>query len=307
MTDSGHRPVLRTEAVSYLRPGPGKRIVDGTYGLGGHSDALLAAGADVLGLDLDVEAVSACRAAAAAQPRLRCRHASFGDLAAVLAAEGWNRADGVLLDLGVSSPQLDDPARGFTYRADAELDLRFDRTRGEPARRLLARLGEAELAALLREFGEERAARRIARSIVAARGAGPLTSTAQLRAAVEQAVPAGPHVAASLSRVFQALRIAVNRELDVLSATLAALPAALAPDGVVVVIAYHSLEDRLVKRWIERESRDCVCPPGLPECRCGHRRSVRALTRKPVRPTLAERRANPRARSARLRAAERLA
>jgi 16S rRNA (cytosine1402-N4)-methyltransferase len=307
MTAAGHRPVLRAEAVAYLQPAPGKRIVDGTYGRGGHASALLEAGADVLALDLDAEAVAACRAAAAGQPRLRCRQGSFGELAGALAEAGWRAADGVLLDLGVSSPQLDDAARGFSYRADAELDLRFDRGRGEPAHRLLARLGEDEIAGLLRDYGEERAARRIARAVVEARRAGPLTTTGQLRAAVERVVPPGPHRTASLSRVFQALRIAVNRELDVLAEALAQLPPVLAPAGVVVVIAYHSLEDRLVKRWIERESRDCICPPGLPECRCGHHRSLRSLTGKPVRPGAAEQRENPRARSARLRAAQRLA
>ncbi len=302
-----HEPVLPDAVLAYLRPAPGRRLVDGTYGCGGHAASLLAAGAEVLGLDLDPVAVAACRAAAAREPRLRCRHGSFRDLAAALAEAGWDAADGLLLDLGVSSPQLDDAGRGFTYRAVAELDLRFDRTQGEPAHRLLARLEEAALAHVLHEYGEERASRRIAAAIAAAREEAPLRTTADLRAAVEAAVPDGPHRPAVLSRVFQALRIAVNDELGALAAALAGVPSALAPDGVVVVIAYHSLEDRVVKQWLAREARDCVCPPGLPACRCAHLRTMRALTPRPVRPGPDEISRNPRARSARLRAARRLA
>lgn len=306
MTGTGHQPVFLTTVAQLLQPAPGKRFVDGTYGRGGHAAALLAGGAEVLGLDLDAAAVAACREAAWREGRLRCRHGSFAELGAALAAAGWPAADGVLLDLGVSSPQLDDPRFGFTYRAEAELDLRFDRAAGEPAARLLARLSEAELAALLWRYGEERASRRLARAIVAARTEQPIRTTAQLRAAVERATPPGPRRPATLSRVFQALRIAVNGELDALAAALAAVPAVLGAGGVVVVIAYHSLEDRIVKRWLERESRDCLCPPGLPACRCEHRRTLRALTPRPVRCSAEERAENPRARSARLRAAVRL-
>ncbi len=300
-----HEPVLLNEVLSLLQPAPGKRFVDGTYGCGGHAEALLAGGAEVLGYDLDAAAVAACRAVASRRPGLRCRHGSYRDLVAGLTEVGWGVADGVLLDLGVSSPQIDDPERGFTYRADAELDLRFDRARGEPAHELLARLDEPALAELIRVWGEERGARRIAAAIVATRDRAPLRTTGDLRAVVESAVANGPHRPAVLSRVFQAFRIAVNDELGALGAALEAMPSALAPGGVLVVIAYHSLEDRAVKRWLTRESRDCICPPQLPICRCAHRHTVRALTARAVRPREEEIRRNPRARSARLRAAQR--
>lgn len=306
MTAWDHLPVLRDAAMSHLQPGPGKRYLDGTYGRGGHTAALLAAGAQVLALDLDSEAVVHCVRRAATTPRLRCLCASFRDPRAALAQAGWRDIDGVLLDLGVSSPQLDDPAQGFSHRADGPLDLRFDRTSGEPAQALLARLSERDLADLLWRYGEERAARRIARALVDARARGAMRRTGDLRAAVEAAVRAGPGRTAALSRVFQALRIAVNDELGALSDALAGALDALRPGGVAVIISYHSLEDRLVKQWIERESRDCVCPPRTPACRCGHRRRLKPLTRGAQRPTPEEIAANPRARSGRLRAARRL-
>ncbi|MHB8078233.1 MAG: 16S rRNA (cytosine(1402)-N(4))-methyltransferase RsmH [Candidatus Krumholzibacteriia bacterium] len=304
---AAHAPVLREAVLDFLRPAPGRRFVDGTYGCGGHAAGLLAAGAEVLALDLDGAAIGICRAEAAGQPRLRCARTSFRDLGAALADAGWPACDGLLLDLGVSSPQLDDPARGFTYRAEAELDLRFDRDAGEPAWRLLARLSERELADLIWRFGEERRSRRIAAAVAAAAAREPVRSTSALRAAVEAAVPAGPGRTATLSRVFQALRIAVNGELEALALALAQVPDVLAADGVVVIIAYHSLEDRLVKQWLVREGRDCVCPPDAPACRCGHRRTMKSLTGRPLGPGPEELALNPRARSARLRAARRLA
>jgi 16S rRNA (cytosine1402-N4)-methyltransferase len=302
-----HVPVLLEEALSYLQPGPRKRIVDGTYGFGGHAAVCLDEGAEVLGLDLDDEAVAQCQQAMARRPRLHCRKMSFRHLDAALGELNWPAADGVLLDLGVSSRQLDAAAKGFTYRSDAPLDLRFDRSRGEPARDLLARLSEAELADILWKYGQERAARRVAQAIVRGRERQEIATTGRLRAIIEGALPPGLPPQATLSRCFQALRIAVNDELETLTKALDLIPAILSPGGRAVVIAYHSLEDRLVKRWLERESRDCICPPEVPVCRCGHRRTLQPLTRKPIRPGASETRANPRARSARLRAAERLA
>lgn len=304
---AAHVPVLREAVLELLRPAPGRRFVDGTYGCGGHAAGLLTGGAEVLALDLDGAAIEICRAAAAGQPRLHCVRTSFRDFGAALAEAGWPACDGLLLDLGVSSPQLDDPARGFTYRAEAELDLRFDRDAGEPAWRLLARLDERALADLIWRFGEERRSRRIAAAVAAAVARGPVRSTTALRAAVEAAVPAGPGRTATLSRVFQALRIAVNGELEALTRALEQVPGALAVDGVVVIIAYHSLEDRLVKQWLAREGRDCICPPDAPACRCGHHRTLKSLTPRPLGPAPEELARNPRARSARLRAARRLA
>ena len=307
MTTRPHVPVLRDEVLGWLQPGPGRRLVDATFGYGGHAEALLDAGADVLGLDLDEVAVAACRRISTDRPRLRCQQRSFAQLAAAVQAAGWARCDGLLLDLGVSSPQLDDPDKGFSYRADGPLDLRFCRQRGRPAHALLEETDEKELARILRDFGEERGARALARAIKGAGRKEPLRTTAQLAAVVQAALPAGAPANAVLSRVFQALRIAVNEELAALGEALAQALRIVAPAGRVVVIAYHSLEDRLVKQWLERESRDCICPPRLPACRCGHRAVLRPLTRRPVVAGPAEVRANPRARSAKLRAAEMLA
>lgn len=307
-----HVPVLLGETLRLLAPAPGKRIVDGTFGFGGHTTALLAAGATVLGLDLDDEAVVTCRRLATdpqavGQAGLICRQGSFRDLATALADAGWRGADGLLLDLGVSSRQLDDPAKGFSYRADGPLDLRFDQHQGRPAHALLEDLDETELATVLQDFAEERGARPLARAIKGAGRTEPIRTTARLREVVTAALPAGAPVNAVLSRVFQALRIAVNDELAALAETLASAPAVLGPGARVVVIAYHSLEDRIVKQWIDRERRDCVCPPSLPACQCGHRRTLAPLTRRPLTASPDEVRDNVRARSARLRAAELLA
>jgi 16S rRNA (cytosine1402-N4)-methyltransferase len=302
-----HVPVLLAETLRLLEPGPGKRIVDGTFGFGGHSTALLAAGAAVLGLDLDGEAVASCQRLAERQPGLRCRQGSFRDLEVSLADAGWEGADGLLLDLGVSSRQLDDPAKGFSYRADGPLDLRFDQHRGRPAHALLEDLDEMELATVLRDFAEERGARPLARAIKGAARTEPIRTTARLREVVTTALPAGAPVNAVLSRVFQALRIAVNDELAALAATLESAPRVLGAGARVVVIAYHSLEDRIVKQWVDRERRECLCPVGLPVCRCGHRPTLVPLTRRPIKASDDEIRDNTRARSARLRAAELLA
>jgi 16S rRNA (cytosine1402-N4)-methyltransferase len=307
MSDPRHVPVLRDETVALLQPGPGRRIVDGTFGMGGHALELLAAGAEVLGLDLDPDASAACLALAAERSGLRCQRRSFRDLDAALDAAGWADMDGLLLDLGVSSLQIDAPDKGFTYRVDAPLDLRFDPDHGESAAALLARLDRDELADLIWRWGEERGSRRIARAIVAARDEGPVATSAQLREIVTVAAGRGPHLNATLSRVFQALRIVVNDELGALAEVLDVALRRLAPGGRLVVIAYHSLEDRIVKQWLQREARDCLCEPNLPTCRCGHRRSLKILTRKPVAAAAAELERNPRARSARLRAGERLA
>ena len=304
MIAAPHVPVLREETLGLLAAGPGRRIVDGTFGFGGHAAGLLESGADVLGVDLDDVAQAACRELAARQPRLHCHHGSFRDLPAALRGAGWESADGVLLDLGVSSRQLDDPAKGFSYRADGPLDLRFDQTCGRTAADLLASLEEAEIADLLWRWGEERASRRIARVLVRQRSEQPLTTTTQVREAVQSSLPRGVKPEPVLSRVFQALRIAVNDELGALEDALASLERVLRPGGRLVVIAYHSLEDRLVKRFIDRERRDCVCPPDTPVCVCGHRAWLRPLTRKAVVASAAEQHLNARSRSARLRAAE---
>lgn len=306
MNAARHVPVLKDQTIELLQPGPGRRYVDGTFGFGGHSLALLEAGAEVLGLDLDGVAFGHCEQLAADHDGLGCRRTSFRDLDRALRSHGWNAVDGVLLDLGVSSWQLDDPGKGFSYRTEGPLDLRFDQDAGETAADLLAELNQEDLANLIYELGEERGSRRIARAIVTARAAEPVATTARLRAIVEGVLPRGVKSQPTLSRVFQALRIAVNAELEALDETLEKLPAVLRPGGVFVVISYHSLEDRRVKRFIERERRDCLCPPELPACVCGHRRTLKPLTKKAVQAAETEQRENPRSRSARLRAACRL-
>lgn len=304
MTDAMHVPVLREESLGLLRPGPGMRIIDGTFGFGGHSRAMLEAGAEVLGLDLDGVAQKACTELAAEHQGLTCRRISFRHADVALAETGWGQADGVLLDLGVSSYQLDDPDKGFSYRGDGPLDLRFDQDSGRTAAQLIAGLDETELADLLWTWGEERASRRIARAIVRAGQEEAVATTGRLREVVEGVLPKGIKTTPTLSRVFQALRIAVNEELDALGEVLAKLPGLLRPGGRFVVISYHSLEDRMVKRFIDREKRDCLCPPEIPTCVCGHEKSLKALTRKAVKASPEEERINVRARSARLRAAE---
>jgi 16S rRNA (cytosine1402-N4)-methyltransferase len=299
-----HVPVLREETLSLLAAGPGRRIIDGTFGFGGHASGLLEAGADVLGVDLDAIAQAACRDLADRQPRLRCHHGSFRDLPGALRGAGWDGADGLLLDLGVSSKQLDDPAKGFSYRANGPLDLRFDQTRGDTAAELLATLDEAAIADLLWKWGEERGSRRIARELVRRRIEAPIETTTQVREAVQASLPRGVKPEPVLSRVFQALRIAVNDELGALAEVLASLEQVLRPGGRLVVISYHSLEDRLVKRFIDRERRDCVCQPDTPICVCGHHAWLSPLTRGAVVATDAEQNVNARSRSAKLRAAE---
>jgi len=306
MNQAPHIPVLRAETLAFLDPAPGKRFVDGTFGFGGHAEAILAAGAQVLGLDLDAVAMTACREMATAQSGLTCRNTSFRDLDRALAATGWADVDGVLLDLGVSSWQLDDADKGFSYRLNGPLDLRFDQTSGQTAADLLRELPEVELADLIWKWGEERGSRRIAKAIVRSRSEEPVLTTGQLKDLVIGTLPKGVKPQPALSRVFQALRIAVNGELDALAEALVKIPALLRPGGVLVVISYHSLEDRLVKQFIERERRDCLCPPEIPICVCGHQRSLQKLTKKSVTASRAEEAANVRARSARLRAARKI-
>ena len=247
MTGAPHVPVLREESLGLLRPGPGMRIVDGTFGFGGHARAMLEAGAEVLGLDLDGVAQEACRKLSGEMPGLTCARISFRHAARAVEDAGWDRVDGVLLDLGVSSLQLDDPGKGFSYRADGPLDLRFDQDGGRTAADILAGIEEAELADLLWEWGEERASRRIARAIVRARAEEPVDTTGRLTSIVEGVLPKGLKTAPTLSRVFQALRIAVNDELLALEDALAATISVVHPGGRIAVIAYHSLEDRRVK------------------------------------------------------------
>jgi 16S rRNA (cytosine1402-N4)-methyltransferase len=242
--------------------------------------------------------------------RLVLRQANFRELRSVAPDAGFGAVDGLLFDLGLSSFQLADAERGFGFRTGGPLDMRFDTTRGVPASELLATLDTAELTALFRRYGEERQAARIARAIVAQRKTAPITTAEELAALVERVAPGNPRVRRRIhpaTRVFQALRIAVNAELDALQEGLAAAVDLLRPGGRLVVLSYHSLEDRIVKRFMAAERRGCTCPPEIPVCVCGRNPRLRLVTRPSLTPTATEIAANPRARSARLRAAERLA
>ncbi len=307
-----HEPVLRDEALDRWVTPWARRVVDGTVGRAGHSLALLGARDDVrlLAIDRDREAVDfARRRFAGFRERVEVVHGSYADLAAHLARTQEEKVDGILLDLGVSSPQLDDPARGFSYRSDGPLDLRFDPSRGAPAADWLATVEPDELERVLREWGEEPRAASAARAILAARDRGPIATTAMLRDSVAgRCGRPGEPPSKSLARIFQALRIAVNDELNELDRFLERLPECLADRGRIVVLSYHSLEDRRVKLAFRAAARDCVCPSELPVCACGGGHAwLRVLTPRPIVPGAAEMAQNPRSRSARLRAADRTA
>ena len=303
-----HQPVLYQEVLDALAPRSGKSYLDGTVGAGGHAEGILKASAPqgrLLGLDLDPEALAISRQRLFAfQGRVILRQASYRDAATVLREIGWGSVDGILLDLGVSSMQVDQPERGFSFRESGPLDMRFNPAGGTTAADLVNLLDERSLADLIYEFGEERYSRRIARAIVAAR---PFQTTGKLVEVIEKAVPSGydPHLHPA-TRTFQALRIATNQELETISEALPALTGCLAPGGRIAIISFHSLEDRLVKQYFRQESKDCICPPGQPVCTCGHTATLKVLTRKPISATEQEINGNPRSRSAKLRVAERI-
>lgn len=281
--------------------------MDGTSGAGGHAWGILeASGPDgrLLGLDVDPQALAlAAGRLAPYGERVKLAHASYTAMDEQLAALGWGQVDGILLDLGVSSMQLDQPERGFSFKEDAPLDMRFDPTTGPTAADLVNSVAEGDLADLLYTYGEERKSRQIARAIVQAR---PLHTTQELARVVRRAMgPSRGRIDPS-TRTFQALRIAVNHELESVETMLPLAVKRLAPGGRLAVIAFHSLEDRLVKQFFHKESRDCICPPGQPVCTCGHHASLRLITRRPIQAGEAEVQQNPRARSARLRVVEKI-
>ncbi|MHB8708571.1 MAG: 16S rRNA (cytosine(1402)-N(4))-methyltransferase RsmH [Desulfuromonadales bacterium] len=308
-----HVSVLPGEVLELLAPRPGGIYLDGTVGGGGHARLILEASSPdgrLIGFDRDPAALAA--AAALLAPfgeRVTLCRGSFAEIDEQLAALGINQVDGILLDLGVSSHQLDTPERGFSFREDGPLDMRMDPDQPASAADLLARADAEELKRIFREYGEERWAGRIAREIVRVRGETPLVTTRQLAELVCRAVPGGyvPQRIHPATRVFQALRIAVNGELDALAAGLAAAMRSLRPGGRLAVISFHSLEDRLVKQGFRAAANPCSCPPRLPVCVCGRTAEVRVLTPRGVRPAEAEIIANPRSRSAVLRAIEKLA
>jgi len=309
-----HIPVLARETLELLDIKPGARVLDATVGLGGHARAILSAVPDavLLGLDRDERALEESEASLGEfGARVKLANMRFSEFPAALEEIGWDGLDAVVADLGVSSMQLDDPERGFSFLADGPLDMRMGAGDGlAPASRLVNKASFEELRRIIGEYGEDPMAGRIARAIKSAREKAPIETTARLAAVVEAAYPAKWRAMARnhpATRTFQALRMAVNRELDDLAAFLARIVDYLRPGGRLAVISFHSLEDRLVKQAFRREAAGCVCPPGAPRCVCRGLPRLAILTKKPVTASAGEIAANSRSRSAKLRAAERLA
>ncbi len=301
-----HQPVLYHQIIHALRPKSTGRYVDGTLGAGGHAAGLLAGsepGGQLLGLEVDPQALNLAHQNLAPFGERACLiRASYTSLLDQLAALGWGGVDGILLDLGASSMQFDTPERGFSFLADGPLDMRFDPSNPLTAAEIVNTWPEDELVDVLFRYGEERASRRIARAILQAR---PVSGTRHLAGIIEKAIGRhGSHHPAT--QTFQALRIAVNGELEALEKTLPMALQALHPGGRLAVISFHSLEDRKVKGFFRLESKDCICPPPQPACTCGHKASILEITRRPIMPTEEEVKLNSRARSARLRVAEKL-
>ncbi len=307
-----HEPVLLAEVLQWMNVRENGVYADGTLGGGGHSGAMLEASggtATLYGIDRDENAIAAATARLEHYPGFHAIHGNFHDAKALLSQAGAPPLDGALLDLGVSSPQLDQAERGFSYHEDAPLDMRMDRSQGMTAADLLAEVSEGGLTRILREYGEEKWAARIAHFVVERRQTQPLRTTQDLVRVVDAAIPKAVrrkddgHPA---RRTFQAVRIAVNDELDPLDRALEDFVDCLKPGGRLLVITFHSLEDRLTKRCFQRLQNPCVCPPKAPVCTCGRKPKVRILARGAVPPTAEEIARNPRARSAKLRVAEKL-
>ncbi len=310
--DLYHRAVMVREVIASLRCRAGATYVDGTVGGGGHAEAILRATAPdglLIGIDADEEAIGQTeqRLAPFGDRKILIK-GNFADMETILAEKNVGRVDGILLDLGVSSHQLDTPERGFSFTLDAPLDMRMDKDSGKSAADLVNTLPWKELAGIIKDYGEERMAGRIARAIARGRENSPIRTTAELAGVVLRAMPADAarqkiHPA---TRTFQALRIAVNDELAQLQKGMAAGLERLGQGGRFSVISFHSLEDRIVKNAFRTGEKGCICPPDLPVCNCGRKPTLKVLTRKPVIPGEEEIRDNPRARSAKLRTAERI-
>jgi 16S rRNA (cytosine1402-N4)-methyltransferase len=302
-----HLPVLYHEIIHALQVHRAGLYVDCTLGAGGHAAGILEAShpdGRLLGMDVDPQALQLAQERLAPfEDRVTFAQASYVTLRAQLDELGWDFVDGILLDLGLSSMQLDTPERGFSFQVDAPLDMRFDPKQPVHAADLVNTMAEKDLANLLYEYGEERRSRQVAHAILKAR---PIHTTRQLAEVVAGATRSGKPGIHPATRTFQALRIAVNRELESLEAVLPQAVASLKPGGRLAVIAFHSLEDRIVKQYFRQESQDCICPPRQPVCTCGHTATIKEVNRRPVRPKEEEIQNNPRARSARLRVAERL-
>jgi 16S rRNA (cytosine1402-N4)-methyltransferase len=307
-----HQPVLLRETLSLLQPGRGGTYIDATVGGGGHAAAILEmSGPDgfLLGIDRDQEALAAAEQRLAPYAgRYALAHGNYAEMGRIAAEQGMGQADGILLDLGVSSFHLDTARRGFSFQQDAPLDMRMDQSSGKTAAQLVNQASVEELTRILYSYGEEKWAKRIASFIGEARRIKPIETTGELVEIIKKAIPAGArekdqHPA---KRSFQGLRIMVNDELTALSQGLEQAISLLKSNGVLVVISFHSLEDRIVKDCLRLHATDCICPPRMPVCNCGHRADLRLLTKKPLTASAAEVAENPRSRSTRLRAAAKL-
>ncbi|HET8894942.1 MAG TPA: 16S rRNA (cytosine(1402)-N(4))-methyltransferase RsmH [Gaiellaceae bacterium] len=303
-----HVPVLAHEVRESLGVRPGETVIDATFGAGGHSELLTAelhGSGKLIAIDRDASVATYFERLEKRMPvQMRLLRGDFGVVLPQLAANGV-RADAILLDLGVSSMQLDRPERGFSYSVDAPLDMRMDSTQDLSAREIVNEWPERELATIFRRYGEERYAKQIVRAIDRRRRERPFERTGDLVDTIKSAIPAPVRFGEGhpAKRVFQALRIAVNDELSSLEEALPAALAMLRPGGRLAVIAFHSLEDRIVKQFLREKERGCTCPPDFPVCVCGHEPELRAIQRRPIKPSEAEIALNPRASSARLRAA----
>lgn len=313
-----HTPVLLTETLDAMNLKPGATVLDVTLGGGGHAGEIvkrISPAGHLIGLDRDAQALSAARdrlkqvTSEGAQVKISLIQDRFDTLAQHLEALKVSQVDAVLADLGVSSHQLDTSDRGFSFQAEAPLDMRMDQTQGETVKELIHRLSEQELAQVLRDYGEESLSRPIARLMKQAEADGRLNTTTELALLVENVsrrryrTPSRVHPA---TRTFQALRIAVNQEMDALQAFFPQALEALRPGGRLAVITFHSLEDRTVKQFIQHEAKGCICPPEIPVCRCGHTPRLKQIFKKPLTASDREVAQNPRARSAKLRVAERI-
>ena len=307
-----HRPVLLQETLGLLGVDRGGQFVDATLGLGGHTEAILksVATTSVLGIDQDPEALSLANSRLSGfGSRFTAIEGNFAEVKELVRRAGWTDTEGILADLGVSSLQLDSESRGFSFRYDAPLDMRMAGEKGgETVADLLATIDESDLADIIYSFGEERASRRIAKWIIERRDRGePIKTTFELAELVRRAVHRKPKDKIDpATRTFQALRIAVNRELDVLRSFITDAVEILKTNGVLAIITFHSLEDRIVKQAFQRLSGRCQCPPRIPQCVCGAEKLVEILTRKPIVAGETENQNNPRARSAKLRACRKL-
>ncbi|ACL69657.1 16S rRNA (cytosine(1402)-N(4))-methyltransferase RsmH [Halothermothrix orenii] len=306
-----HKPVLLKESLDYLKCKENGIYIDATLGRGGHTEEIIKAINDrglVIGIDRDHEAIESVKKRLKKYSSLRTVHDNFTNIPFILEQFNIKAVDGMLFDLGVSSPQFDNPERGFSYRKEGPLDMRMDKNQELTAEYIVNNFSHEELTNIFKEYGEERWASRIANFIIKSRQHKPIKTTLQLTTIIKDAIPAsarrkGGHPA---RRTFQALRIATNDELNILKKTINHVVKFLKPGGRICIISFHSLEDRIVKKTFRELARDCVCPPDFPECVCDHKRKLKIITKKPVKPGENEVENNPRARSARLRVAERV-